>query len=129
MNNSTIWTHLREISRAVLAVLVFVFLCSTSYMYFNKNVSAIEIQNGTYKLTNPRPFSSSECNLSNTHFGATISIKNNEAKTKAGSKRSYSIKKKGKNNFQIGPALVSCEHKNGNLIFNCQGTYTIYQRY
>ena len=127
MNKLTIWTSIKKISGAVMALTTLLLLCSAGYFYVKKEMNSSRIPSGIYKLENPRPFNASECNLSSAYFGSVIIVDGNEAVTNLSPNISYEIEQDGKDVYKIGPSLSNCEYKNEQLIFNCQDTFIIYQ--
>jgi len=127
MVKPTIWTSLKKISSVGMALITLLLLCSAGYFYVKKEMNSSKIPSGIYKLTNPRPFDASECKLSSAYFGSVIIVDGSSAVTNLSPNISYEIEKSGDQVYKIGPALTDCNYKNGQLIFNCQDTFIIYQ--
>jgi hypothetical protein len=127
MPQLTIWTSLKKLSGAAMALVTLLLLCSAGYFYVTSELNNDKIPEGIYKLTNARPYNSSVCNLSNGHFGSIIIVDGRNAVTNLSPNISYDINNNGEQTYRIGPALTDCEYKNGQLIFNCQDTFIIYQ--
>ena len=126
MRKPTIWTSLKKLSSAAMALITLLLLCSAGYFYVKKEIGNT-IPDGTYRLANPRPSNAADFNLSGANFGSVIIVNGREAITNLSPNISYPIKSIGEHNYEIGPALTDCHYKNGQLIFNCQNTFIIYK--